>query len=233
MNQYNIRFPDLKRGQDPVFLANVLVHMINIPVTPVTLYGYNFSVGGGTDNKINSYDKKKDYITHFKETFNILNNHGFEVVSEKYKKYLFNFLNNPNNYNDLDLYDIVIDVFGNDESFKNYLLNLLKVSDSNDFFKKVKSEFLIMDIESNCIIENNLKEEFNIVCESNNINTCKLNLLQFEINNLKSENQKLNNNYKKLKNDNYYLRKLNNELLNSSSWKITKPLRTFKRIFRK
>jgi glycosyltransferase involved in cell wall biosynthesis len=244
LNQYNIRFPDLKRGQDPVFLANVLVHMINIPVTPVTLYGYNFSVGGGTDNKINSYDKKKDYITHFKETFNILNNHGFEVVSEKYKKYLFNFLNNPNNYNDLDLYDIVIDVFGNDESFKNYndefvffkithLLNLLKVSDSNDFFKKVKSEFLIMDIESNCIIENNLKEEFNIVCESNNINTCKLNLLQFEINNLKSENQKLNNNYKKLKNDNYYLRKLNNELLNSSSWKITKPLRTFKRIFRK
>ena len=244
LNQYNIRFPDLKRGQDPVFLANVLVHMINIPVTPVTLYGYNFSVGGGTDNKINSYDKKKDYITHFKETFNILNNHGFEVVSEKYKKFLFNFLNNPNNYNDLDLYDIVIDVFGNDESFKNYndefvffkithLLNLLKVSDSNDFFKKVKSEFLIMDIESNCIIENNLKEEFNIVCESNNINTCKLNLLQFEINNLKSENQKLNNNYKKLKNDNYYLRKLNNELLNSSSWKITKPLRTFKRIFRK
>ena len=36
-----------------------------------------------------------------------------------------------------------------------------------------------------------------------------------------------------LRNENQKLRKLNNELLNSSSWRFTKPLRKFKKLFKK
>ncbi|OWT33486.1 hypothetical protein BGI41_02175 [Methanobrevibacter sp. 87.7] len=238
LNEYNIRFPDLKRGQDPVFLANVLIHTDKIPVAPVTLYGYNFHAGGGPNLKVNTYNKKKDHITHFKQTFDILDNNGFESVSERYKKNFFDFLNSSRNLNDLELYDILIDIFGfNSKYFENYnneftyfkvyhLLNLLLVLKSDESFDEIKDKFLSMDISSNNLIKNDLKEKYDIVCKSSNLIDCKSSLYSFELNRLKNENIKLINKCNKLK-------RLNNELLNSSSWKITKPLRSFKKFFKK
>ena len=153
LNEYDIRFPDLKRGQDPVFLANVLVHTDKIPVAPVTLYGYNFHAGGGPNLKVNTYNKKKDHITHFKQTFDILDNSGFEEVSEKYKKNFFDFINSSRNLKDLNMYEIVIDIFGFDSKyFKNYnneftyfkvnhILNLLSESNSDESYDKLKDKF--------------------------------------------------------------------------------------------
>ncbi|WP_069592870.1 glycosyltransferase family 2 protein [Methanosphaera sp. WGK6] len=53
-----ILFPDLKRGQDPVFLAEILTKISKIYTVPIDLYGYNYSNNGGANAKINSYEKK-------------------------------------------------------------------------------------------------------------------------------------------------------------------------------
>ena len=55
------------------------------------------------------------------------------------------------------------------------------------------------------------------------------NKLLKEINSLKKKNKKLKKENKKLKKEKNKYKKLNDELLNSRSWKITEPLRKLKR----
>lgn len=43
----NIIFPDLIVGEDPIFMANVLVCAKEVTTVPLDLYGYNHSHGGG------------------------------------------------------------------------------------------------------------------------------------------------------------------------------------------
>lgn len=236
LNKNNIRFPDLKRGQDPVFMAEVLVSTDNIPVTPKILYGYSFEVDGGPRNKVDNFDKKKDYITHFKMTFDILENSGLNNLSEKYKENFFSFINHKEF--DLDLYNIVIDLFGfNSPYFENYtdeymlfkvknILNIADMDDSDDSFEKIKNELLNMDISTNELINKEMINTVDILCKSEDNIHYKLNLYSFKINELKRQNQKL-------KDENIELKKLNNQILNSSSWKITGPLRNFKHLFSK
>ena len=90
---YEIYFPDLKRGQDPPFLAKAIVSTSEIPVIPVDLYGHHFQSGGGAESKVNSYPKRHDYITHYKLTYDILEKKGYFDLVERYKKKLFIYLN--------------------------------------------------------------------------------------------------------------------------------------------
>ena len=80
LNKHNITFPNLKRGQDPVFLAEVLTKVNQIYVVCTDLYGYNYALGGGANSKVNDYNKKLDYMNHYKMTFKILDDAHFQLL---------------------------------------------------------------------------------------------------------------------------------------------------------
>lgn len=143
LNNFNIRFPDLKRGQDPVLLANVLVNIDKIYVAPVDLYGYNYAAGGGANSKVDDYTKKFDFIKHYKDTFVILESAGFNNVSNKYKELLAIYLKLNRNKNDQELQDIVWEIFCDNvyfDKFKYHVFNLM-VPNSMDKLIKSKSDF--------------------------------------------------------------------------------------------
>ena len=53
----DILFPDYRFGEDPLFMVKVLENINEFPVVPLDLYGYNHSIGGGVNEKINNYTK--------------------------------------------------------------------------------------------------------------------------------------------------------------------------------
>lgn len=154
----NIYFPDLKRGQDPPFLAKVITSTSEIPVIPVNLYGHHFKSGGGAESKVDNYAKKHDYITHYKLTFDILEKKGYFDLVNRYKRKLFIYLNNNfNEDNELTGFKIINDVFGQDnfyfEGFENeinkfrikQIIDYLENTFDFDFF--ITSKNLIYDYE--------------------------------------------------------------------------------------
>ena len=88
----NIDFPNIRAGEDPIFLANVFANTSKIGVVPFTLYGYNHTIGGGVNMKINVYEKKMEYIQHFKDVCDILSGAGLHDTSDFYKIHMFRFL---------------------------------------------------------------------------------------------------------------------------------------------
>ena len=156
LNKHNLRFPDLRRGQDPVFLSEIISKVEKIPVLPIDLYGFRYAATGGL-SKINTFEKKWDYIKHFRETFNILQNAGFIEILEKYKEKLFLFINHAENSSDEIVYNIFQEIFRDDATILN-------------------------ECEKYFNINSNTGEDLNL----------KIKNLETEINNLKSNNQELN-----------------------------------------
>lgn len=68
LNKNNFRFPNLLRGQDPVFLSEILTKIDKYLEVPITYYSYN------TPNEIKVNNPKKfiAYFNHFYEVFKIL-----------------------------------------------------------------------------------------------------------------------------------------------------------------
>ncbi len=223
----NINFPDFKRGQDPVFLANVLSKTKNFATVPVYLYGYRSGSGGGAINKINTYEKKLDYICHFKKTFEILEKAKYNNTLLMYKKELFRHLNSNNNEKDKDYYHIIKKVFGvnyfevefQDEYNLFLIVQLLNQIESEEF-KNIKNKIQNLNINSTEFIPSKILSKYNAVLKSETLEEYKLNNYITEI---KKKNEKLKKENKKLK-------KKQEEILNSKSWKITKPLRKIKNI---
>ena len=107
----------------------------------------------------------------------------------------------------------------------NHILAYIISTNSPLYYKKARCEFLKMDLSN--ISQN--KDKFDLVINIEDYDEFKKEFLNIEINRLKSivdslkkENSHLNDEYKQLK-------KLNNELLSSRSWKLTEPLRKLKR----
>ena len=152
----NIIFPDLLRGQDPVFLAEIFSLIDRIPTVPVDLYGFRYPKTGSL-LKINTPRKKYDYIMHFKETFDILDGAGFSVMKKNYEEKLFEFINAYHNRYTKEIKDIVYDIFGDDED----ILNSVKDMFTNPKVSVVvpihnSSEFLNESISS--VLKQSLKE---------------------------------------------------------------------------
>ena len=152
----NIIFPDLLRGQDPVFLAEIFSLIDRIPTVPVDLYGFRYPKTGSL-LKINTHRKKYDYIKHFKETFDILDGAGFSVMKKNYEEKLFEFINAYHNRYTKEIKDIVYDIFGDDED----ILNSVKDMFTNPKVSVVvpihnASEFLNESISS--VLKQSLKE---------------------------------------------------------------------------
>ena len=64
----NIRFPDLLRGQDPIFLVEILSHLDNFLEVPVLYYSYVTPDYNKVDNSLKYYD----YFVHYYLVFELL-----------------------------------------------------------------------------------------------------------------------------------------------------------------
>lgn len=179
-----IVFPDLSVGEDPVFMAKVLTNTSKIVTAPLVLYGYNYSNGGGVNNKINTYRKKKEYIKHFKYVFDILDENSFHKTSKLYERQLFGFLNWNDNIMDNNLFEIYNEFFKlYDNNFCHENLDyivfninassyLLNNSEDNNIFEKIKHEFNKFDVYENL---NNLDliDKYFLVLFSSSLNDYK------------------------------------------------------------
>ena len=130
----SFEFPDLLRGQDPVFFAEILVSLKQFPVVPVDLYALRSA--GNNFGKINTYRKKHDYIEHFRQTFEILKSANFESTFNEYKNQLFYYFKSPEltNEDKKEIKEIVHDVFKDDDLILNAC---------NSFFNDVKVSLII------------------------------------------------------------------------------------------
>ena len=85
----DIYFPDLIRGQDPVFLAEVLSKLDCIYTVNTDFYAYYYIDGV---NKCNSSKKIHDHIKQFKYVFNYFKNPKFNRVKADFEYKLFVFI---------------------------------------------------------------------------------------------------------------------------------------------
>ena len=202
----NIYFPDLRRGQDPPFLAKVITSTSEIPTVPVNLYGHHFKSGGGAENKVNTYKKKHDYIRHFKLTFDILEKKGYFDLSNRYKKKLFIYLTNNFDDGSLNGFNIVNDIFENDdtyfEGFENQimefrikqLINHLNFTTDEYFFNRVKELLLGYNIWNNNLLSMYLLKKCFLICSSDSFDDYKDNTVLID-DDLFSGHEKLTENY--------------------------------------
>ncbi len=93
--EHDILYPDYKRGQDPVFLANVLKNVDTIYCLPLDMYAYRKYE---KYDKINSESKELNYIKHFHDVLNILDYESFKETHQKYQDRMYNFLTNNQLY---------------------------------------------------------------------------------------------------------------------------------------
>lgn len=244
LDDNEIRFRDLIRGQDPVFMAEVLANVGDIYGLPIVLYAYLFPVEGKPFIKVNSPLKKLHYITHYKMTFDTFENAELYSLSEKYKPKFLNYLRHSLRIKDLETYDIVIDLFGKEnhyfDNFKQdfevfkigHLLNKINVERTEEFFQEAKKELSGYEVWNNDLITVDLFRQITFINSCETYEEYREGFYKVNIINLKEEQEKLIKKNKSLAKKNKKLKKtlkekkeLHDSLLNSSSWKLTKSMR--------
>lgn len=173
----NLKYPDYKRGQDPVFLANVLINLDRVYCLPIEFYAYRTT---GL-KKINSEDKELDYIKHFRDVLEILNTATFKKTHLKYEESLYYYFTNPNLFFSTESLERSIKtVFGEDSriytiyKLKKSLLNkekeikkLKSASRANEKLNNIK--FSVKGQNEDSFIESEF-EELNSQIDGKNLN---------------------------------------------------------------
>lgn len=213
LNKYNFRFPDLKRGQDPVFLSEIITKVDSIPILPIDLYGFRYAPTGGL-SKINTFEKRWDYIKHFRESFNILKQAQFTDIFEDYKQKLFLFINHAENSSNETIYNIVQEIFKDDKDILDECENYfnIKLNEQNEDLKTIENpQQTTLENNEYLKIENQMLEsKIQLLTHKNDLLVSKIDIL-IE----KSEtNKKLKFNYETLLNVNESLLEDNKELRN-------------------
>ena len=204
----DIRFPDLLRGQDPIFLSKVLSKVDEIYGVPIDFYGYMVPL---SFDKLDSYTKKYHYICQYRQCIDILDNSELFKTSDRY---MYNLMLYLNDNVDAEVYDIVCEVF-DEKYFEGYkseydsfkrsnLLNKILEENTQEYFLKAKDELGLK--------EDSLKEYKIGLFES------KMDLMEAEYNELLSENERLKKEYEVEKS-------FNEEVTGSKSWKLMDRLR--------
>lgn len=85
-----IEFPDLLRGQDPVFLAEALSKVDAIHTIPVDVYGYYYIDGA---NQCNTAKKRQDHMMHYRMVFDYLSDSKFGKIRKMFRHEMFAFIN--------------------------------------------------------------------------------------------------------------------------------------------
>lgn len=204
----DIRFPDLLRGQDPIFLSKVLSEVDEIYGVPIDFYGYMVPL---SFDKLDSYTKKYHYICQYMQCIDILDNSELFKTSDRYMHNLMLYLNDNV---DAEVYDIVCEVF-DEKYFESYkseydsfkrsnILNKILEENTQEYFLKAKDELGLK--------EDSLKEYKIGLFES------KMDLKEAEYIELLSENERLKKEYELEKS-------FNEEVTGSKSWKLMDRLR--------
>lgn len=193
----DIFFPPLRRGQDPPFLAKILTLIDKIQGVAVNLYGHHYRVGGGAEMKIDSYEKQRGYLQHFKDTCDILAEGGLKDLSDVYKIHIFRYLARPEVIHDVRVYEMFDELFGIDNdtfdvkdfnycSFiipaKMYLLNKF---DTEEYFIKVNKLFLQLNPYGAFNIDEKIIDDYFLVIYSYSFEDFKSNYAKYLSNNLK------------------------------------------------
>lgn len=246
-----ITFPNLLRGQDPVFLSSILTKIDEIYGVNTDLYGYHNQVSGGPDSKINDYKKKYDYIKHFKESFDILKNNDFENTYENFKVIFTNYLKKRENYYDDDFKIIIPEVFGDlseyfdtnsyDYAFIKNMIGNYELDDVNEElndFKSLKKDLFEETLTNDHFIDYEKLKSYTSLINQNTDKNTEIQLLSFET--LKTLETEVNEDYEYLneKIDDIdteisQLNKSNDSILSSKSWKSTEFLRSVKHLYKK
>ena len=196
IKKYNITFPDLKRGQDPIFLSKVLAKLDKIHGIAIDFYGYMVP---GDFSKLNSYQKKYDYIKQYKECFDILNQSELFKTSDKYMNNLMLYLENTV---DSEVFDIVCDVFGDElNNYPQYhafkarnIINRLIEKSRENYYNKSKQE-----IDKLTVTDKDLNSQIKILLKSESYKEFKINLFKYKLNKTDEDIKKLKKENKKLK----------------------------------
>lgn len=206
----NIRFPNLQRGEDPIYLSNILTKIDKIYGIPIDFYGYMVPT---SFDKLDTYTKKYHYICQYKQCFDLLNKSKLYKTSDKYVHNLMVYLDGNI---DVEVYDIICDVFGSDmDYFKNYkeeysafkkdnILNKILVENTQEYYLKAKKEL-------------NLKED--------SLTEYKKELFKSKFN--ESEDEYIRLSYKNdiLKEELESEKSFNEKITNSTLWKLMNRLR--------
>ncbi len=190
----NITFPDYLRGQDPVFLAEILSKIDKIDVIPVDFYAYRYSK---SENKLNTREKKVHFFKHFLKVFTCLKDPKFDNLLLEYEKNLQYVLKME--IITEDDYQCILEACEYNLFFYNFFIYNLRLMEKEDKIKKTGTEKneVIKKLKSN------LKEQKNEVKKH-----------KMEIKRLKSNNNDLNEELNSLKSSNNFIQKSKKMLTN-------------------
>ncbi|MBE6485731.1 MAG: glycosyltransferase family 2 protein [Methanosphaera stadtmanae] len=242
LNKFNIRFPNLSRGQDPVFLAEILTKVDKVYAVNSDLYGYYYNAAGQANDKINTTEKKIDYLNHYKQTFDILDKEGFTSVSNAYKNTFITILRIKERENDQEYIDLVYKIFDIDKYFEkdsypySYLSKIRpseKISDEDiENLLKIKEDLVNKTLTNDFFIDfNQIKqytkdiEEF--VDKDEFIQQSYAQVYD-KFNQEKRNFEEISNDLKILPEQIQELKDSNEAILSSGAWKHTKFLRDIK-----
>lgn len=226
LDENNIRFKDLIRGQDPVFLADILAKVDVVYGVPVDFYAYMFPVPGRPYSKVNTPTKKLHYITHYKDTFDIFEEAGLNPLSEYYKPKFIKYLNYSIKSRSLDIYDMVMDVFGKDNNyFVNFqdeydyfrvfhILNKVMAEETQEYFLEAKEQLNKIDVFDNEILPKKLVENVELLNACKSFDDYKGRYLEFNLRNMKNETKNLKKKNERFQRNLKYRQKLLNRKFN-------------------
>lgn len=206
----DIRFPDLSRGEDPIFLSKVLAKVDSIYGVPIDFYGYMVPT---SFKKLDTYTKKCHHICQYKQCIDILNDSELFKTSDNYMQYFMAYLCDTV---DAEVYDIVLEVF-DDEYFENHkreyesfkksnVLNKILSQNTQEYYMKARKE---LNLEPDSLTE--YKKEF----------------FKSQLSEKEQEHDSLSRENERLKGECMAERSFNDEIKNSKSWKL---MNNFRRI---
>ena len=204
----NVRFPELSRGEDPIFLSKILSKVDEIYGMPIEFYGYMVPT---SFKKLDTYSKKYHHIIQYKECIDILNASGLFKTSRRYMDYMMVYLNDNI---DWEIYEIVCEVFDEKyfqdckseyESFReNNILNRILEENTQEHYLKAKKEFGL---------------------EPDSLGEYKIDLFKSELNNKEKEYNNLLNENESLKDEFEKEKSFNDKVKGSKSWKVMDKFR--------
>lgn len=114
LTENGINFPDLIRGEDPVFLAEILSKVDVIHTVPVDVYAYYYIDGFV---KINTNKRIYDHITHYKMVHDYLSDSKFKKIVHKFRHEMMWFIDLMGPERAKCVIESIRDIFNDDVEF--------------------------------------------------------------------------------------------------------------------
>ena len=111
IRENKIEFPDLLRGQDPVFLAEILAKIDKIYTVPTDVYAY-FYISGA--NQCNTLKKRRDHMMHYRMVFDYLSDSRFDEIRHLFRYEMIGFISMMGVDGGSDILDATREIFADE-----------------------------------------------------------------------------------------------------------------------